>query len=297
MLFSLPLVAAAAFLGVASTSTTTTTVRINPLGDSITGSPGCWRALLYQSLLAASPALPAFDFVGTLPGQGCGVPYDGDNDGHGGYLATGIVAANQLPAWLAVSAPDVVMLQLGTNDVWSGVSTAAILDAYGTLVEQMRKQNERVLVLVAQITPLEPRQGGCETCAKRVMELNAAIPGWAKGVSTEVSEVEVVDCWSGFDTGLHTDDGVHPNEEGNVVLAGDWFAAVSSAVVRVGGGATETSAAGSTSKGVTTSKWTTTTSVDDGPVPTSSLVTKTSSSVEPTGTGFASPLYGQCGMY
>jgi len=54
-------------------------VRIMPLGDSITGSPGCWRALLWNDL--QGDGFTAIDFVGTLPLQGCGVAYDGDTVG------------------------------------------------------------------------------------------------------------------------------------------------------------------------------------------------------------------------
>ena len=76
-------------------------VRIMPLGDSITGSPGCWRALLWNQLQNAGHT--NIDFVGTLPPQGCGVAYDGDNEGHGGILATNIADQNQLPAWLSAT--------------------------------------------------------------------------------------------------------------------------------------------------------------------------------------------------
>lgn len=132
------------------------------------------------------------DFVGTLAGQGCGFAYDGENDGHGGFLATGIVSNNQLPGWLAISQPDIVMMQLGTNDVWSSLPTTTILAAYTTLVGQMRAQNPKVLVLVAQITPMNP--SGCTTCEPGVENLNAAIPSWASGISTTTSPVSVVDC-------------------------------------------------------------------------------------------------------
>ncbi|MEU8143733.1 hypothetical protein [Nonomuraea sp. NPDC048901] len=53
-----------------------------PLGDSITNSPGCWRALLWNRL--QSTGYTDIDFVGTLPPQGCSVAHDGDNEGHGG---------------------------------------------------------------------------------------------------------------------------------------------------------------------------------------------------------------------
>ncbi|HEX9538845.1 MAG TPA: hypothetical protein VGA04_11820, partial [Streptosporangiaceae bacterium] len=93
-------------------------VKIMPLGDSITGSPGCWRALLWNMLQNAG--YTNIHFVGTLPPQGCGIPYDGNNEGHGGALATGIVSQNLLPGWLAATNPDIVMMHLGTNDVWNG---------------------------------------------------------------------------------------------------------------------------------------------------------------------------------
>ncbi|KAH7384716.1 endo-1,4-beta-xylanase [Cadophora sp. MPI-SDFR-AT-0126] len=263
------------------------TVRINALGDSITGSPGCWRALLWQKLQAAG--VINTDFVGTLAGQGCGFTYDGENDGHGGFLATGIVSNNQLPGWLAVSQPDIVMMQLGTNDVWSNLPKATILAAYTTLVSQMRTQNPNVLILVAQITPMSP--SGCSTCAQGVIDLNAAIPAWATGISTTASPVSVVDLWTGFSTSLDTGDGVHPNDAGNAVLANDWFQPLSSAIVRVGGPQTGiiSSSTLSTRTPSTTIKAST----------TSTLITKTSSpitSTSPAATGGASsPIYGQCG--
>src|SRR6478752_7078592 len=95
-------------------------IRIMPLGDSITGSPGCWRALLWDQLQNAG--YTNIDFVGTLPPQGCGVSYDGDNEGHGGILATNIANQNQLPAWLSATSPDIVLMHLGTNDVWSNIA-------------------------------------------------------------------------------------------------------------------------------------------------------------------------------
>ena len=45
-------------------------VRIMPLGDSITGCPGCWRALLWNR--CRTTGYTNIDFVGTLPPQGCG---------------------------------------------------------------------------------------------------------------------------------------------------------------------------------------------------------------------------------
>jgi lysophospholipase L1-like esterase len=197
-------------------------VRIMPLGDSITGSPGCWRALLWNQL--QDSGYTDIDFVGTLPAQGCGVPYDGDNEGHGGALATGIVSQDLLPGWLSATEPDIVLMHLGTNDVWSGLPTQQILDAYGTLIGQMRANNPDMTVLVAQILPMDP--SNCTICAQGVVDLDAAIPGWAAGLSTARSPIVVVDQWTGFDDATDTYDGVHPNDAGNQKMADRWYASL-----------------------------------------------------------------------
>ncbi len=194
-------------------------VRVMALGDSITGSPGCWRASLWNRLRSAGHT--NVDFVGTLTAQSCGVPYDGDNEGHGGYLATQIANQNLLPAWLSATRPDVVMMHLGTNDVWSNLAPSTILAAFGKLVDQMRASNPQTKVLVAKIIPMNP--SNCAQCGQRVVNLNNAIPAWAGAKSTAQSPVTVVDQWSGFSTSADTYDGVHPDDSGNQKIADRWF--------------------------------------------------------------------------
>ncbi|XVV17142.1 cellulose binding domain-containing protein [Actinoplanes sp. CA-131856] len=198
-------------------------VKIMALGDSITGSPGCWRALLWQKLPA-----DRVDFVGTLPGQGCGFAYDGENEGHGGFLATTVATQNQLVGWLSATDPDVVLMHFGTNDVWNNLSPTTILAAFTKLVSQMRAQNPAMKILVAQIIPMNA--SNCAECGQRVVDLNAAIPAWAAGLSTAASPITVVDQWTGFDTATDTYDGVHPNDAGNVKIATRWYPEVARAI-------------------------------------------------------------------
>jgi lysophospholipase L1-like esterase len=206
-----------------STPPSSPPVKIMALGDSITGSPGCWRALLWHMLPAAR-----VDFVGTLPAQGCGFPYDGENEGHGGYLVTNVANQDLLVGWLAATTPDVVMMHFGTNDVWSNIPTATILTAYTRLVSQMRAANPRMKILVAQIIPMNPST--CPECAARVVNLNAAIPAWAASLTTAASPITVVDQWTGFTTATDTYDGVHPSDSGNVKIANRWYPSVSAAI-------------------------------------------------------------------
>src|SRR5690349_2694160 len=73
--------------------------KIMPLGDSITGST-CWRAKLWNKL--QTNGFTNIDFVGSLTDSGCGVTYDGNNEGHGGYLVTGLQAegvGGELDTW------------------------------------------------------------------------------------------------------------------------------------------------------------------------------------------------------
>jgi len=201
-------------------------VRVMPLGDSITGSPGCWRAILWNRLQSAGHT--NVDFVGTLPPQGCGVPYDGDNEGHGGALVTAVANQNQLPGWLASARPDIVLMHFGTNDVWSNIPPATILAAYSTLVDQMRASNPAMRIIVAKIIPMAPST--CTPCGERVVALNAAIDGWAAARTTAASPIAVVDQWTGFRTATDTYDGVHPNASGDQKMADRWFPALAAAL-------------------------------------------------------------------
>ncbi|MGX1615906.1 cellulose binding domain-containing protein [Micromonospora chalcea] len=221
-------------LGLALTATTppaaaaATPIRVMPLGDSITGSPGCWRALLWNRLQATGHT--DVDFVGTLGPQGCGVPYDGDNEGHGGYLATNVANQNLLPGWLAATRPDVVLMHFGTNDVWSNIAPATILAAYSKLVDQMRAANPATTVLVAKIIPMNP--ASCPECGQRTVALNALIDGWAAGKTTTASPIVVVDQWTGFSTATDTYDGVHPNAAGDQKMSDRWYPALVAALDR-----------------------------------------------------------------
>ncbi|MFJ4276683.1 GDSL-type esterase/lipase family protein [Streptomyces massasporeus] len=201
-------------------------VRVMPLGDSITGSPGCWRAVLWNRLVDSGHK--DIDFVGTLPPQGCGQAHDGDNEGHGGELVTNVADQNLLPGRLAATRPDIVVMHFGTNDVWSGISPDRILAAYTTLVAQMRASNPDMRILVAQLIPMNP--SSCAACAQRAVDFNARTPGWARATGTDRSPVTVVDQWTGFSTASDTYDGVHPNASGDDKIAARWFPPLAAAL-------------------------------------------------------------------
>lgn len=220
-------VAALAFVSMQPTASAAAPLRIMALGDSITAGPGCWRALLWDHLQRTG--YTNIDFVGSQQGGGCSVPFDIDHEGHSGFAATGIADQNQLPPWLSAAHPDIVLMHLGTNDMWGGtITTAQILTAYSKLVDQMRASNPNMKIIVAQIIPMAP--SSCATCPQQVVALDNAIPGWAAGKTTTQSPITVVDQWTGFNVTTDTGDGVHPLDSGFQKMADRWYPALAAAL-------------------------------------------------------------------
>lgn len=146
----------------------------------------------------------------------------------GGYLAVNIASQNLLPSWLSSTKPDIILMHLGTNDVWNNQSPTTITSAFSTLLSQMLTANPRTKLLVAKIIPMAP--SNCAACGARVVELNKEIERWAGENAAKGGGVTVVDTWTGFDTQSMTGDGVHPNEKGGRRLADVWYPAVAAAI-------------------------------------------------------------------
>ncbi|MBN1917950.1 MAG: hypothetical protein JW889_08590, partial [Verrucomicrobia bacterium] len=181
-----------------------------------------------------------FTFIGTvLNNQACGSAANVQTQGHGGYLVTYLTTDSppqtgkgtlaELTSW-AAEKPDVVLMEYGTNDIWSSIAPQTILDAYSTVVDEFRSQNPNVIFFVAQITPLNP--SGCGQCEANVEALNAEIPDWASGKSTAASPIHVVDIWASLPAAeyvpnsSYTSDGCHPNAAGSQLMADAWYAAL-----------------------------------------------------------------------
>lgn len=184
------------------------TVKIMPLGDSITDCD-FWRTLLFNKLIDNGYNVQS---VGTRPGN---------HEGHWGIKVTDIADYNQLVPWLEASNPDVIMMHLGTNDCWQNVKTSKIIEAYTKLIGQMRANNPNVIIVVAQIIPLHPDDQ--IDYAANVNALNAAIPEWAAGLTTEASPIIVCDQYTGFNVEVDTYDGAHPSGSGSQKICDNWY--------------------------------------------------------------------------
>ncbi|MEN6341029.1 MAG: DUF3821 domain-containing protein [Methanospirillum sp.] len=208
------------------------TVRILPLGDSMTkgstqtpaeASHPTYRYWLWQQLAGKD-----VDFVGSWTAPNFAYDFDQDNEGHGGYMTGGILngvaddpGQGKLSIWLTKYQFDIALVMLGTNDVLNAIPTAESARNLEAIIAQLRAKNPNAVILLAKIPPTSfPRPG--------IEALNAAIPGVAARTSTPRSPVVVVDMYTGYD-GVADNQaplGIHPAESGEKKIAARWYAAL-----------------------------------------------------------------------
>jgi hypothetical protein len=185
----------------AQAAATTHTLRIMPLGDSITAGVGSstrssYRSDLRRKLVAAGMSV---DFVGS---QSDGVGFDNQHEGHGGWTIDRI--AEQLDGWLATYRPDAVIVHLGTNNVTSGESGATIAAKLSALIDQIRAARPEAMIFVSKII-------GSKVAAEKVVDhdYNSRMPAM---LATKGSRVRLVD--QSTVGGIDLLDRHHPNNFG-----------------------------------------------------------------------------------
>ena len=195
--------------------------RIMPLGDSITHGDttyASYRRPLWKALQTAGLNV---DFVGSQQTNHGGNPphvdFDTDHEGHWGWRTDEIL--QRIEQWAEIHKPDVFLVHLGSNDLFQGQSPQSTLAEMHAIIQAVRLSQPMSVFLIAQIIPTT--DPGLNT---RIEEMNAGLLTLAREMYTEASPIHLVDQSSGFDPSAHTYDGVHPNTEGEAVMAGRWFA-------------------------------------------------------------------------
>lgn len=144
--------------------------RVVLLGDSITDNHV--RAKLWKELKVQNRV---FDFVGSQHSFPLSVdivelfhgeePFDTDHEGHTGWQTSELLEGSlwdlgdpgNLSVWLDDYVPDIAVIHIGTNDLIVAVSTPAeIAEDIESVIEELRRANPQVEVLVAQIIPYLP---------------------------------------------------------------------------------------------------------------------------------------------
>jgi hypothetical protein len=202
------------------------------VGDSISAGPGCYKKFLLKAL--NDNKYTNFEFIGE---------YTDDCGGGVRHSAVSCSTAEQytmatfkmpncatdktfpgLSTLMTTHKPDLVMLQLGVNDVWGGKTTENILGNYAKLIEQARAQNPKVVLVVARMQKIKPDCGSDETVYKRAEALVTAVPAWAQTQTQAASPVFVADLWTNSDwSKAETNDCVHPNDIGAERMGKNWY--------------------------------------------------------------------------
>jgi acyl-CoA thioesterase I len=193
------------------------TVKIMPLGDSITQSTKGLHSYRYYLWHVLGNNGYHVDFVGSQRGVGNGPPadsdFDMDHEGHAGWRADEILA--RIQAWATAASPDFVLLHIGTNDLCQKQTVDSTVSDIGGIIDVLRAVNPRIHILLAELIA---NAGGCSIPA-----LNEKLPALTAEKDRPESPIVLVDQFTGFDPSSMTYDGTHPNDIGNSRMADRWF--------------------------------------------------------------------------
>ncbi|MEV6006929.1 ricin-type beta-trefoil lectin domain protein [Streptomyces sp. NPDC051976] len=211
--------AAAATPPTSRATTAPTALRLMPLGDSITWGIGSssgngYRGFLGNQLTAEGHPL---DFVGSLRN---GTMPDPDNEGHSGWRIDQIAGiANSV---LAGYRPDVITLEIGTNDLNGNYQVATAPDRLSALIDQITGDLPDATVLVGTVIV---STSGTEEANRPAF--NAKLPGIVQAKQAAGEHVRLVDMSALSAADLS--DSLHPNDTGYSKMAAAFHAGVQAA--------------------------------------------------------------------
>ncbi|NJP99706.1 SGNH/GDSL hydrolase family protein [Streptomyces zingiberis] len=212
------------------TAAPSATVRVMPLGDSITDGynvPGGYRIDLWQKFVAGGHSV---DFVGSASNGPGNLP-DRNHEGHSGWTIAQIDA--NITNWLRAYTPDTILLHIGTNDMYGSDPNGAA-GRLNTLIDRITAQAPNAHLFVATIIPIPWADG-------TVRSFNAQIPGIVQNKVNAGKKVHLVDMYSALNAS-DLADGVHPNATGYSKMATRWYEALRSVPGSLGTAAVPASA-------------------------------------------------------
>jgi lysophospholipase L1-like esterase len=198
-----------------STATTTpTTIKIMPLGDSITDGmtvAGGYRIKLWSLIKNNGYAV---DFVGSMS-NGPAELGDKNHEGHSGWRIDQI--DTNINSWMDSYKPKIVLLHIGTNDIAQNYNTANAPSRLSGLIDKIcAKLPDGGKLYVATIIPLS---------FGSVNSFNLQIPGMVQTKVNQGKPVYLVEMYNALTT-ADLADGVHPNLTGYNKMADVWFSAI-----------------------------------------------------------------------
>lgn len=225
------------------------------IGDSITqsnsdGDPDSSpRSALYDLLTAADYS---FTFTGHATTNGGGLPVTGSTPSTNLYIyhsgvAGSVIGATQpdgrvgitqsIPTWwnqgrLAVAKPDVILIMIGTNNIYKSIEPDKGPELLTTLIDTIYAQPGigSPTIFLASIPPDRSTQNSASLTAT----FNAGVPGVVDHFRDLGKDVYFVDQFTDLEANyasLMNSDNLHPNGAGNQVIGQNWFDAIQAVAV------------------------------------------------------------------
>lgn len=204
------------------------TIKIMPLGDSITydnresdlsdprpiSRRTGYRSHLWYMLKDAGYAA---DFVGSkVAGQSVNPPFDPDNEGHPGWSSYDI--AENTYSYMLQSAPDTVLLHIGTNDHQTSISGVAEILREIDTYEQTSGHSVRVIVALI----IDRKDGD-----RNIRIFNENLQVLITSRLLDGDNIALVDMYKGAGlNGGDYADNTHPNDKGYTKMATVWYNAI-----------------------------------------------------------------------
>lgn len=198
-------------------------VRVMPLGDSITAGmtvQGAYRTVLWQLM---STAWRDVEFVGSMS-AGPKELAERNHEGHPGWEIAQL--DRHVDAWLTIYRPDVVLLQIGTNDVLRDDHLAQAPYRLSALLDHITRALPHAQVYVATIIPIA--RPALDARARRY---NDAISDVVGTKAARGQHVHLVPMHSALTRKDLMADGIHPTSGGYSKMAACWFAALRSSTM------------------------------------------------------------------
>ncbi|WP_410813386.1 ricin-type beta-trefoil lectin domain protein [Micromonospora sp. 067-2] len=198
-------------------------LRIMPLGASNTYGVNSTDGNGYREVLRrhlVDEAGLSIDYVGSLRS---GNSVDRDNEGHSGLRIDQIAAGAD--GWLTTYRPEVVLLNIGTNDTRQDYQLATAPDRLSALVDQILRVVPTATVMMSTLVP-----SATPAYNASVQAFNAKLPAIAQAKAAAGKKVHLVDLNSVLTLDDIGSDGVHPTDGGYVKIADLWYAALQPAL-------------------------------------------------------------------
>jgi lysophospholipase L1-like esterase len=213
-------------------------LRIMPFGDSLTAGAfiqnnvfitgAGYRYTLWSMLNNAGEKT---QFVGSLQ-NGPADFIQRNHEGHSGQRIDYLIQYEH--QWVTAAKPDVVLLLIGNNDCIQNYDMPNAVNRLSNLVEMIESDAPTAQIFISTATQHSDPQ-----VMSRILAYNQALTQWVTFKTKVDSKIHFVDMFTDAHlrngaNGGPSDliDGVHPTPEGYAAMAGVWYQALSSSILK-----------------------------------------------------------------